>query len=372
MINVYVEATNIITSLGFSTKENFKNIVNQQSGIQIINNSDLWHSPFPASIIDTNLIDKEINDKSLTKFDKLILTSAKKALQKSKIDPSSNRTLFILSTTKGNVNLLEKNALHPKAYLWQSAKILSNYFNNKNKVQIVSNACISGLMAIIIGQRLIQNNNYDNVVVVGADVLSKFIVSGFMSFHSLSADACKPFDKNRTGLSLGEGAGTIVLTNNKNIIKQKTICVKNGAISNDANHISGPSRTGEGLLLAIKNTLENNEKPDFISAHGTATPYNDDMESKAITRAGLQQTPTNSLKGYFGHTLGAAGVIESIISVKCLENNQLIKTIGLKEQGTSEKINIITQNKQQELNSMLKLVSGFGGGNAAALFTKLK
>lgn len=371
MTNVYINATNVISSLGFSTKENFQNMLEGKSGISIQNIKSLWDFPFPISLVNKQKLDQEAKDKELTRFEKLMLVSAKKAIEKSNIDPSAPDTLFLLSTTKGNVDLLDKNLKDIRAYLWHSANLLADYFKNKNKVQVVSSACISGLMATIIAHRLITEGYYKNVVVTGADVLSKFIVSGFMSFHSLSKNPCKPFDMNRDGLSLGEGAGTIVFSSEKNLNNQATVMFTNGSISNDANHISGPSRTGDGLAIAIKNTLGNYGLPDFISAHGTATLYNDDMESKALNLCSLQNTPTNSFKGYIGHTLGAAGVIEAIVSIECLKKNQLLKTIGLEQQGTAEKINVITQNKKQELTQVLKLVSGFGGANAAALFTKI-
>ena len=195
---------------------------------------------------------------------------------------------------------------------------------------------------------------------------SDLIVSGFQSFMSLSPLPCKPFDEKRDGLSLGEAAATVVITNKS---AQGLTEIVNGAINNDANHISGPSRTGEGLFAAISHTL-GGEGVDFISAHGTATPYNDNMEAIAISRAGLNQTPVNSLKGYFGHTLGAAGLLESIITIEAMKNNTIIKTMGFETNGVTEPINIADNTRHQTINSVLKLASGFGGCNAAVLLKK--
>jgi 3-oxoacyl-[acyl-carrier-protein] synthase-1 len=150
---------------------------------------------------------------------------------------------------------------------------------------------------------------------------------------------------------------------------RNAIEIINGSGSNDANHISGPSRTGEGLFIAIKNTFEG-EKIDFISAHGTATPYNDDMESIALYRAGINQVPVNSYKGFIGHTLGAAGIIESIYCFESMNNNLLIKTAGYENPGTVEKLNVIRENATAKLIYVLKTASGFGGSNAAVLFRK--
>jgi 3-oxoacyl-[acyl-carrier-protein] synthase-1 len=173
-------------------------------------------------------------------------------------------------------------------------------------------------------------------------------------------------------LSLGEAAGTIILTNNHDLIKdEEPIIVGRGFTSNDANHISGPSRTGEGLYIAIKRTLERSDRTvDYISAHGTATPFNDEMESIAITRAGMQHVPVNSLKGYWGHTLGAAGVIESISCIHTLRNNILYNTLGFSCLGVTHPIAVINETKKTQVNTCLKIASGFGGCNASLLYYK--
>ena len=179
--------------------------------------------------------------------------------------------------------------------------------------------------------------------------------------------SCRPFDTDRKGLSLGEGAGTMLVTNKPD---NDSIAIVHGASANDANHISGPSRTGEGLYLAGKNTLLGETNIDFISAHGTATLYNDDMESHAINRLGLSEMPVNSFKGYFGHTLGAAGIIETILTKHSMLNNRIYATMGLEKRGTVNPINAIRKSYTTPLNKCLKLASGFGGCNAALLLEK--
>jgi 3-oxoacyl-[acyl-carrier-protein] synthase-1 len=195
-----------------------------------------------------------------------------------------------------------------------------------------------------------------------------------MSFLSLSPTACKPFDVERDGLSLGEGAGTIILSKkNKNV---QAIQFLGGASANDANHISGPSRTGEGSFIAIKKALaEAKTEPqliDHISSHGTATLYNDEMESIAITRHNMQNVPVNSFKGSWGHTLGAAGIIETAAMLSEIRQNTLLKTVGFSKLGVSNSIHVLKENKNAELNVCLKLASGFGGSNAALLVKKLE
>jgi 3-oxoacyl-[acyl-carrier-protein] synthase-1 len=227
-------------------------------------------------------------------------------------------------------------------------------------------------MAILTGMRLIQSGQYENAVVVGADVISKFVLSGFQSFQAISAEPCKPFDENRTGITLGEGAATMILSSNPKYADR--IKVLGGAVSNDANHISAPSRTGEELCEAIERTLTMaglvTGDIDLVSAHGTATSYNDEMEAKAIVLAGLETVPANSLKGYYGHTLGAAGLIESIISIRSLKENLILPTLGFDKIGVSNPINICTKLTPMRLKTCLKTASGFGGCNAAVVFSK--
>lgn len=372
-MKVFVESHNIISSLGYSSMENFDHMVNGKTGITTCSDNAWSPVPFPASCINFKEIDKQFNifaeANTYTKFEKLSILSIKKAFDNSAIPVSDSRTLFILSTTKGNVELLDENLRgdfpEERLNLQATAKVIARFFNIHTTPIVVSNACISGIAAIILGQRLIKQGLYDNVIINGTDILSKFVVSGFQSFLALSPKPCKPFDANREGLTLGEGSATVILTKISTDIE-----MAGGATSNDANHISGPSREGEGLLIAINNAIKQYKNINLISAHGTATRYNDDMESKAIARANLEKVPTNSLKGYIGHTLGAAGVIETIINLEALKQNLLIKTMGCDTLGTVETINITQNTEKQDLNSLLKLASGFGGCNAAALFLK--
>ena len=373
MRKVYIEASNIISPLGFSTSENMDKIYKGISGISTCINTLLSSSPFPASYLNKNLVVGKFQDTNIdgefTFFEKLAILSIKETLNNSNISISGTHTLFILSTTKGNIELLDDNLRQgfpvERLNLITTAKTIAKAIDIQTTPMVVSNACISGVAAIILAQRLIDQGIYDSVIVNGTDVLSRFIISGFQSFMALSSAPCKPFDVNRDGLTLGESSATIILSKVKSDIE-----ILSGSISNDANHISGPSRTGEGLHIAINNATKSYKEIDLISAHGTATPYNDDMESVAITRAGFSNVPTNSLKGYFGHTLGAAGLIESIVNLESLKNNTLIKTKGCENYGTVENINIIKENKKQQLHSLLKLASGFGGCNAAAIFLK--
>jgi 3-oxoacyl-[acyl-carrier-protein] synthase-1 len=378
--DVFISSDNIITSLGFSTGENAANMLADETGIQLTENERIASVPFYASLINSeqlyDIFSTFDDPDKFTRFEQLAICSLKDALSGTEIDFTDSKTLFILSTTKGNIDLLEKeNELkfgRERIYLWNTAQLLQSYFKFLNEPVVISNACISGVQAIITGARLIRANLFENVVINGTDIITEFVLSGFNSFQSLSTGPCRPFDKTRNGLSLGEGSGTIILTS-KPVMSGGTnyILVGEGFSTNDANHISGPSRTGEGLFIAINRLLKKSPLTvDYISAHGTATLYNDEMESIAITRAGLQSVPINSFKGYWGHTLGAAGIIESIMGIWSIKNSVILNTKGYNESGVTNPIFIVNKPVQKEINTCLKIASGFGGCNAALIFYK--
>ena len=356
----------VISSLGFSVEENFSALKNNLSGVRLYD-LPVLEEKLPLGKCDNDTFKEKVDNLNITdnytRFEKFLILSVVDALKETEINPTSKDTIIIISTTKGNVDLIHDITQRDKLSLWYSAERVRNYFSAPNTPLVISNACISGVLALVHAHRLLSENIYKNAIVVGADILSDFVISGFNSFKSLSPGICKPFDESRDGLNIGEGAATIVLSNS---IKGK-YCISSGASANDANHISGPSRTGEGLYQAIIHTVQESNNFDYISAHGTATPYNDDMESIALTRAGLNSIPVNSYKAYIGHTLGAAGLIETVFSLLSMENGLLFKSIGCETPGVVEKINILRKNENKNVRKILKLASGFGGCNSAMI-----
>ncbi len=373
MKDIFIVADNIVSPLGNTTTENFSQLVKGISAVKQHHNNRIADEPFFASLFDENGF--KTNER-YTKFEQLLIASIGEALQQTDVDVSDKKNLLIISTTKGNISLLEteeyNDVLKQRIALHTSAKLIAKYFHFTNQPLVVSNACISGLLGIVTAMRLIKANQYENIIVAGADVITKFVLSGFQSFQAVSTNICKPFDKNRTGINLGEGAATVILSSNKKT--NDDIKIVSGSVSNDANHISGPSRTGEELYQSINIAMNDAgltaNDIDFISAHGTATLYNDEMEAKAIALAKLESSPVNSLKGFYGHTLGAAGLIESIISIHSLQQNIVIPTKGFEEIGVSKPINICNKIIQAPLQNCLKTASGFGGCNAAVIFSK--
>lgn len=369
-------ADNIISPLGYTTQKNFEAVVSGDSRIMCRKGFEELPEEFYGSLFNREEVAQEIlkeigEEKELTFFEKLCVCSAKKAIDKAGIDASDENVVFVLSTTKGNVAYLTEAYEDSRCYIGGSAERIASYFNNPNTPVVVSNACISGVSAQITAVRLLLSGKYTTAVVTGCDVLSRFIVSGFQSFKALSSQPCRPFDKDRTGLNLGEAAGTIILQSRETADINEWHYVSS-SVHNDANHISGPSRTGEGsyrVLRDITAALDKNSIA-FINVHGTSTAYNDEMESIAIHRAGLDSLPVTGLKGNYGHTLGAAGIIETILSMKAAEHGVILPTKGYEKQGTTYAVNVSPEVRQTDKTVFLKIMSGFGGTNAGICYEK--
>lgn len=371
-------ADNIVSPLGLTSEENYQAVKSGRSELKRYEGKWDIPEPFVASLLQRERVEAETErlglENGYTFFEKAVILSISKALENTEIDAASEKVLFVFSTTKGNVYLLDKNQkgfADERVLLGVTAKVITGFFHNPNTPIVVSNACISGVCAQIEAMRNLQSHSFETVIVAGADIQSPFIISGFQSFKALSPEPCKPFDADRHGLNLGDAAATIIYTNKENPLSDEWVAV-NGAIRNDANHISGPSREGEGSFRALRAVLKDfdKEKIAFINAHGTATPYNDEMESIAIERAGLSQVTVNALKGYYGHTMGAAGVLESILSMRAIDDANILATKGFDRIGVTHPLVLSNENKLTDKKAFIKLLSGFGGCNAAILFAK--
>lgn len=382
MKQVFLESHNITSPIAFSSKENFDYLLEGKTGVRFHQNSTIDNEGFWASIFDeqqNETIRSSAGTQKSSRFEQLLIKSITEALSHSNVDISSKDTVIIYSSTKGNIALLEESnntSIPSEVSLSHSAALVNKYFNNSNEPVMISNACISGVLAIIIAKRLLESSQYKHAVVVGADTISKFVFSGFKSFQALSKEICKPFSASRDGINLGEASAAMILTTEAGLIRDTTkIVIAGGAVSSDANHISGPSRTGEELSTAINKALKmakiNPQDIDFVSAHGTATVFNDEMESKAFNLSSIQNIPTNSLKGYYGHTLGASGLVEAIISAISMQQNKIIPTLGFVTLGVPMYVNISTNIIEKPINYILKTASGFGGCNASLVLSKL-
>ncbi|AZB23837.1 beta-ketoacyl synthase [Chryseobacterium bernardetii] len=375
---IYITDYNCITPLGFDVDSNWKALLAGKSGValhKIIDNQD----PFYASVIDSEKLDEEFRRVftgnihfEFTRLEKMLLLSIKPLVEKHTV---TENTAFILSTTKGNISLLKNQAELPEGtYLPKLAQKIADFFGFKTKPIVVSNACVSGVMAIAVAKNMIQAGKYKDAFVIAGDEISEFVISGFNSFQAIGSEPCKPYDKNRNGINIGEAAAAAYITSEASENEKFRFKVLGDSAINDANHISGPSRTGDGLYGSIRNAMMeakvSAKQIDFISAHGTATLYNDEMESIAFNRMELQNIPLNSMKGYYGHCLGASGLLESIISMESALQNTLIPSKNFEEIGVTQPLNIIKENQPANIRYILKTASGFGGCNAAIVLEK--
>ena len=367
MMKTVCISDSIVSPLGLTVAENFSAVMSGKSGVTRHEGTFGVPEPFMASLLDREAIGAEAcrrGIRDLNLFETVQTLSIEDAARG--VDLTSPRTGIIISSIKGNVEAIGTDPT--EVPISASAQRIAAHFGNPNTPLVVSNACISGLTALIHARRLLLSGRYDTVVVAGAEVQSKFIVSGFQSLKALSPNPCKPFDAARDGLNLGEAAATMVLT----LADDGPWELVEGATRNDANHISGPSRVGEGSYNALRYALRGCDPSEvaFINVHGTSTLYNDEMESIAIDRAGMTGTPVNALKAYYGHTMGAAGILESIISMRAVEAGVILPTLGFETLGVSRPVNVSNAMRTTDKTSFVKLLSGFGGCNAAMLFRK--
>ena len=359
MMKVVCIGESILSPLGATPMENFAAVRRGESALQRYEGMFGVREPFVASLMDR----ERWTAPGRTFFDSIVIEAARRAVEAAGIDPASPRTAFVLSTIKGNIEFIDTQDVT----LACSARRLADAFGNPTPAVVVSNACISGLAALLQGRRMLLSGRYDHVVVVGAEVQSRFIVTGFQSLKALSEAPCKPFDAARDGLNLGEAAAAVVLGFGEDGWE-----LVDGAVRNDANHISGPSRTGEGSYKALRYVLRHTspEELAFVNVHGTSTLYNDEMEAIAIDRAGLLDVPVNALKGAFGHTMGAAGILESILSMHAVDAGLVLPTRGFSALGVSRPVRVSASAGTTDKRAFVKLLSGFGGVNGALLFRK--
>ena len=394
---VYITGCGVCTPLGNTPREVFRAVREGRSALRLHPGAFGCEEPVFASLF-------ERENCSASLFQDICLQAARAALADAGIEASSPRTALVLCSVKGEIEALGSQDVTLAA----SARKLADALGIVTPPLVVSNACISGLAGLVEGRRLLLSGLYDHVLVVGAEVQSRFIVTGFQSLKALSDEACKPFDAARKGLNLGEAAAAVVLSTasarpaasensfsgrypksqfpeaianpahadaegcHSECSEESVWELVDGVIRNDANHISGPSRTGEGSYNALRYLLPlvDPEELAFVSVHGTSTLFNDEMESIALDRAGLSDVPICALKGTFGHTMGAAGILETIVSMLALEEGIVLPTRGFETLGVSRPVRVSAAEQPAKGNAFIKLLSGFGGVNGAILLRK--
>ena len=371
---IRVLSSSIISPLGETVGQNYRALLAGRSALAPYDN---WHGVpdrFVASLFSREQREK-LAVNGYSRFESLAIRAVEDALSRADVDIRSPRTLFVLSTTKANVEELGPTESLDGAYLapGSTARKIAGYFGMTNDPVVVCNACISGVTAQLLADRMIESGYCDHAVVCGIDCQSLFEVAVFQSFKSLSPEDCRPFDIERKGLNLGEAASAVIFgrcDDGKDGAGQWKL-VK-GCLDNDAYHLSAPSPDGAGTLAVISGTLDGWDRDDLavVSAHGTATMFNDQMESVALERASLSSVPVSALKGYYGHTFGAAGVLEAVLVMRALDDGCILPVRGFDEIGVSGRISISNREGRTDKSSFLKIISGFGGCNGALLYSK--
>ena len=356
---VYKIADNITSLLGTTTEQNYQAVKARRAALR-----EDARLGLPS-------------EGALTRFETLVVRSVRDTLKDTTFDVSSDRVVFVLSTTKANVELLGQTDVAPAVlYPGESARRIAAYLGFTTMPVVVCNACISGVSALILASRMLEMGMYDYAVVCGADVLNPFVLSGFDALKALSSEDCRPFDIDRNGMNLGEAAATIVLSTEVPDDAAPWV-IGTGAVRNDAYHISTPSNKAEGATMALQAVMNAvgaslGQELALVNAHGTGTMFMDQMESVAIVKSGLGDIPVNSYKGYYGHTLGAAGVLETVLTMRALDDQTIVGTRGFEELGVSGQLKLSAENQPTDKTAFVKMISGFGGGNAVVYWRKME
>jgi len=386
-MKVSVTGLGIVSAIGMNLEENHNSLKTLKSGIskiELLSNLDKAFLGGEIKLTNKQLAEIAfLNEENqcLPRSLLLSLIAAKQAWGDSK--PSKSiRTAIIGSTTIGGMDLTEdyfktKRNIHSLENHPCSVvtDYLSDYFQLDGFKTTISTACSSSANGIMLGARMIKNNFADRVLVVGGDALTHFTVNGFNSLLIYDSELCKPFDNNRKGLNLGEAAACVVLENEKSIsiTKNKKIATVLGwGNANDAYHQTASSPNGEGAQKAMQLALEEAKlspsKIDYVNAHGTATSNNDLSEGRAIENIFGESQLFSSTKGYTGHTLAAAGIVEFIYSILSIETNTLFPLLNYNEKMSELKISPISELKTDVvINTVLSNSFGFGGNNTTLI-----
>lgn len=295
------------------------------------------------------------------------------------------RTLVLLASTTGEVDLLERSLLSGEVSVEPHASGLDRLAGRVARAVgiqepgwVVSAACASSTVAVAQAASLIASGARDAVLVVACDAVTEFVYAGFSSLMALDPDGARPFDRTRKGLTIGEAAGYVLLMNSEHAQREGWRvmgAVEGWGLSCDANHMTGPSRDGAGLTRAVRWALERaGVAPGAVasvSAHGTGTVYNDAMEIKAFqTVFAGAPVPVYSLKGGVGHTMGAAGLVQTIMALRSLREGVVPPSSNLGE-ADPEAEGWVTRvpTPMPDRAMALSTNSGFGGVNAALVLS---
>ncbi len=394
MSRVVVTGLGVISALGNSVASNHDALVLGSCGIS---SADFVKSKYSGTLFFGEVkIENEklknifrISDTAVTRTSLLALHAASEAIAESKLSESqlsSYNTAFVCASTVGG--MCHTDELYTDAKSESIASVyLSSYdcasmtlflrewFGIKGVINTINTACSSSANAIMYGAQLIKNGFAKRAIVGGVDSLAKFTINGFNSLGILAPQNCRPFDKDRNGLNLGEGAGFMVLECEEDVKDKKVYASLSGYCNaNDAFHPSSLSENGEGPFRAMSGALAkaklSSSQIGFISTHGTGTENNDEVESRAMMRIFEKVPPFASAKSKIGHTLGASAAVEAVFSILALYHGELYPSLNfnIAIENTGLKPQTIFENAS--LSHVMSNSFGFGGNCASLIFSK--
>jgi len=368
--NVYVNKMAIATGLGNGLEDNWQQLMDGRTAIAPISHFNTDRLDYHQASCLAELWEQKNGNH----------TSILAQMTLNAIKPVPAETMIIWTGIKGNAEFIESGQT-------MSAPYLPRHYRNWVAKQLgipdrgleINAACASSTVGLALGAQKIAQGTCSSVLICATDLVTRFVHTGFSALKALTAKTCRPFDRDRDGLSLGDGAVAILLTDEATARQNQLepLAVLSGwGIANDANHITGPARDGSGLILAIENALTmasmKTSEVEAFCAHGTGTVYNDGMELTAVERVfGERRFPIFSIKGAIGHTLGAAGGIETAISVLAMRKKQIPPNTGLQQTEERAIGRVSDQVQAFDGNNILTSNSGFGGVNAALLLEKV-
>ena len=393
---IFVTGIGIISPLGSTLEQNHQALIQGKCGIT---NLELFPTryaellPFAEIKIENAQLKEALNvsDNSITRTSLLALHAFNEAVNNSQLSQEqlmSYDTAIVGATTVGGMcltdelyndaNIASEGSPYLASYDFGSVAIyLQQTYKIKGIVNTINTACSSSANAIMYGAQLIKHGLAKRVIVGGTDSLAKFTINGFNSLMILSSQACRPFDSNRKGLNLGEGAAFLVLEGESECYGKKTYAELTGyANTNDAFHPSSLSDEGTGPFLAMSKALKmaniTPDKIDFINTHGTGTENNDEVESKAMIQLFKNVPAFSSTKSNIGHTLGAAGAIEAVFSILNLNHQEVYPSLNFSDPIPSTGLSPVLSYQKKTISHVLSNSFGFGGNCSSLVFSNYR
>jgi len=398
-----ITGVGMVTSLGVNAKQTFDNMVNAKSGVKKITLFDPQnlHTHIAAQVSDDfedmaiNVIKKR-DAKKMTRLTRMAMLATNEAIIDSMInfdECDKNKTAVIMGVITSAYNDMERKLSDDNLIVKSMSNSLSAWISMKYKLLGpnfgVSTACASSAYAIHLAREMIERKQADVVIVGGADShINEECIYGFNQIMALSTKnerpeaACRPFDKGRDGFVMGEGAGILVLESKEHAEKRNAKIyaeVAGSSITSEAHDITAPQKNGIGMSYTMKEALKSaciaKEEVDYINAHGTSTYLNDLYETMAIKDCfgdHAYNLKISSSKSMLGHTLGAAGVIESIVCALSMHSGILTPTINYETQDDNMDLDYIANNSLTcQTNIAISNSFGFGGHNASIVYRKI-